>query len=111
MSHETYFIHPNPTKEHMVCTTDGGVLECKHEAAAKRVCELLNELCAQVIVSMEFNPSGAAPPFRGVYLRKHPMGGVQQSYWDGMSWCIGESRTPSANQDFEWCHLDGSSAS
>lgn len=36
-----YEIHP--TQESIVCTPDGGVIECKHEAAAKRVCAELNE--------------------------------------------------------------------
>lgn len=44
MRHAAEFItHPNPAKEHMVLTPDGGVIECKHEAAAKRVAGELNE--------------------------------------------------------------------
>jgi hypothetical protein len=35
-----YEIHP--TQEHMVMTPDGGVIECKHEAAAKRVRDDMN---------------------------------------------------------------------
>lgn len=36
----TYEIHP--TLESVVCTPDGGVIECRHEAAAKRVRDELN---------------------------------------------------------------------
>ncbi len=43
MTHvSVYEIHP--TQEHMVLTPDGGVIECKHEAAAKRVRDELNKL-------------------------------------------------------------------
>ncbi len=41
MSHACYELHP--TQEHMVITPDGGVIECKHESAAKRVRDELNE--------------------------------------------------------------------
>lgn len=41
MSHERYTIHP--TQDHIVMTPDGGVIECKHSAAAQRVCVELND--------------------------------------------------------------------
>lgn len=109
MSHEPYFIHPNPIKEHMVCTPDGGILECKHEAAAKRVCATLNEMHvaleffrAQERQRVQWFPASTEPAFRGVYLRKHPMGSEHRSYWNGMFWCVGESLTPSDAQNLEW---------
>lgn len=37
-----YALHPNPSKEHCVLTPDGGVIECRHEASARRVCQELN---------------------------------------------------------------------
>lgn len=47
MKHVTrYEIHP--TQEHIVITPDGGCIECKHEAAAKRVRDELNERDATV---------------------------------------------------------------
>lgn len=41
-----YEIHP--TQESIVCTPDGGVIECKHEAAAKRVRDELNERIQEI---------------------------------------------------------------
>lgn len=105
MSHEPYFIHPNPTKEHMICTPDGGVLECKHEAAAQRVCELLNRLHATAIRYASTWAGGAArpqedegvwitgklkPTHHGVYRRNAPPGVPTYAYWDGSNWCCGE---------------------
>lgn len=103
MSHEPYFIHPNPTKEHMVCTPDGGILECKHGAAAQRVCELLNKLHAAAL----WFPATSEPPFRGVFLRKHPVGGVQRSYWNGVFWCVGDTMTASEHQGLDWAFIPG----
>lgn len=41
-----YTIHP--TQEHIVLTPDNGCIECKHEAAAKRVRDELNARDAEI---------------------------------------------------------------
>jgi hypothetical protein len=114
MSHDDpYKIHPNPAKEHMVLTPDGGVIECKHEAAAKRLCTLLNELhnqnerLTQIVFDREYpHPGSEQPSSPGLYVRVRPDGSEMLSRWDGEQWYVGESLVNvSSAQALRWREL------
>lgn len=99
-----YFVHPNPHKNHMVCTPDGGLLECKHEDAAMRVCELLNSMQPKPNPALTwYDGSHSAPPFSGVFERCWGAL-IIFSWWDGKNWHASESESSpiSEKQCLEW---------